>query len=130
MHRGGDAHAFKVCGHAPTDTPHFRHSRVAQHPVPFEITAQVDHATGVGLEPFGSMVGQLGQGFGVRDAHADRNAGALQDPAAQLTPHCRGVSDPGQFSKRFVNAVHLHTRNHGLDEGHHPFAHVAIQGVV
>ena len=70
--------------HLPTDTPYFRNVRITQHPIPFCQVADVDHTTGLRLQAFGRVVGELGQGLGVGNADADWNAGTAQYLGADL----------------------------------------------
>lgn len=63
--------------HASTYAPYLFNSGVAQHPVAFERVAQIHDAPSLRLQPFRGVVGQFGQGFGVGNAHTNRDTGVF-----------------------------------------------------
>lgn len=79
-----DALGVEVSGHAPADTPHVTHVAGLQQAIAPRWVADVEHASGLRLPLFGAVVGELCQGLGGGDAHADGDAGAAQYPGAHL----------------------------------------------
>lgn len=90
--------------HPPTDAPHVTDIGIAQHPVAFGRIADVDHATGMRLQAFRGVVGELGQRFRRGDADADRDAGALINSRADGAAKRGQVPrDAAEIGERLIN---------------------------
>lgn len=90
--------------HALANAPDFADVGVAQRPVAFERIAQIHYAAGDIEQPFGCVVGELGQCLRARDPHPDWNACALEKGGAHV-PAKRGQISrhASQIGKRFID---------------------------
>ena len=78
-----------------------------------------------------AMIGELSEGLGATDAHADWNAGPLPDPLSDFLAVGHEVPvKAGQVKEGFINAVDLLLWRELGDDRVHALAHVAIEGVV
>jgi hypothetical protein len=85
----------------------------------------------VRLEPLGRVVGQFGQGLGSGDTHANGNARTPVNLAADCAAQCIEVArDADEVDERFVDAIDLRSRHHGLDQRHHALAHLTVQCII
>lgn len=67
VHSRPDPHSIKMELHLAANAPHFRHVRIAQHPVTLNRIGDVDHPTGLGLQALRGVVCQFRQGLCVSD---------------------------------------------------------------
>src|SRR5690606_29591686 len=87
-------------------------------------------STGVLLPLLRRGVGQLGQGLCRGDPDASGDTGLLEHLRSHLSRQTVRGADSSQVGKSLVDAVHLQRWHHALDYGHHPLAHVAVEGIV
>lgn len=82
-------------------------------------------------QALGGVVRELGEGFSSGDADTQGNGCSLVDSGPDLAAEGGQVAGyAGQVGEGFVDAVDLKRRDHGLNDDHHPFAHVAVQDAV